>query len=159
MAHGVPGSFMAARAPWSTIGPGMGTALEATCPVSMSLEASRAPIPPPRCYGAGCAVWEGEVMSRSPVELHCISQHPSGHSPALHHNHSHLTSISETSSPVATNQALYITALNPDTRCGLEVTSSSSILSPTCWIPVAPYFTHPRLPLHPVCEKEKIFGK
>ncbi len=53
-------------------------------------------------------------VSRSPVELHFISQHPSGHSPALRHNHSHLTSIRESSSPVATNQAHYITALNPD---------------------------------------------
>ncbi len=33
------------------------------------------------------------------------------------HNHSHLTSIRESSSPVATNQALYITALKPDTHC------------------------------------------
>ncbi len=49
------------------------------------------------------------LLSWSPVELHCISQHPSGHSPALHHNHSHLTSIRESSSPVATNQALYKT--------------------------------------------------
>ncbi len=57
------------------------------------------------------------ILSQSLVELHCISQHPSGHSPALRHNHSHLTSIRESSSPVATNQALNITALNPDTHC------------------------------------------
>ncbi len=56
-------------------------------------------------------------MSWSPVELHCISQHPSGHSPALLHDHSQLISIRESSSPVTTNQALYITALNPDTQC------------------------------------------
>ncbi len=43
------------------LGPGMGTALEATCPASRSLEASRAPTPPPlsMLYGAGRAYWEG----------------------------------------------------------------------------------------------------
>ncbi len=64
MAHGVPGSAMAARAPCSTIGPGKGTTLEAPYPVYMSLEAPRAPTPPPRCYGAGRTFREGEVMSR-----------------------------------------------------------------------------------------------
>ncbi len=60
---------------------------------------------------------EHRNMSQSPVELHCISQHPSGHSPALRHYHSHLTSIRESSTPVTTNHAPYITALNPDTHC------------------------------------------
>ncbi len=52
---------------------------------------------------ACCTVY----VSRSPVELHCISQHPSGHSPALYQ---------ESSSPVDIYPALYITALNPDTH-------------------------------------------
>ncbi len=74
---------------------------------------------PPQCYSydAARAFREGEVVSRSPVELHCISQHTSGRSPALRHNHSHLTSIRESSSAVATNQALYKTALIPNTHC------------------------------------------
>ncbi len=75
-------------------------------------------------------------MSQSPVELHCISQHPSGHSPALRHNHSHLTSIRESSSPVSTNQALYITALNPDTHCLVLRLHALHVSSPTCWITV-----------------------
>ncbi len=48
------------------------------------------------------------VLSQSPVEQHCISQHPSCHSPALHLNHPQLTSIRESSSPVTTNQAPHI---------------------------------------------------
>ncbi len=42
----IPSPAIAARAPCSTMGPGMGAALEASCPVSRSLEASRAPTPP-----------------------------------------------------------------------------------------------------------------
>ncbi len=94
---------------------------------------------PPQCYSydAARAFREGEVVSRSPVELHCISQHTSGRSPALRHNHSHLTSIRESSSAVATNQALYKTApYSKHSLSGLEVTSSSSVYSPTCWISV-----------------------
>ncbi len=62
MATWVPWSAMAARVSRSTVdartagsavGPGTGTALEATCPGSRSLEASRAPTP------AGRACWEG----------------------------------------------------------------------------------------------------
>ncbi len=57
---------MAARAPRSAMGPGTGAALEASCPVSVSLEASRAPTPPPRwmVYGAGHTVREGGVTVR-----------------------------------------------------------------------------------------------
>ncbi len=45
--------------------PGMGAALEAGNPASCSLEASRAPTPPPRwmVYGAGRAVREGGEVS------------------------------------------------------------------------------------------------
>ncbi len=78
-------------------------------------------------------------MSRSPVELHCISQHPSGHSPALRHNYSHLTSIRESSSPVATNQALYKTALIPNTHCRgykLFICFSTYLLDPRCAVDV-----------------------
>ncbi len=46
MAFRVPGSVMAAQAPHSAVGHGMGAALEASCPVSVSLEASRASTPP-----------------------------------------------------------------------------------------------------------------
>ncbi len=46
MAAWVPWSTMATRTPCSALGPGTGTALEATCPGSRSLEASRAPPPP-----------------------------------------------------------------------------------------------------------------
>ncbi len=42
-----PESPMATRAPCSPVGPGMGAALETSCPVSMSLKASWAPTPPP----------------------------------------------------------------------------------------------------------------
>ncbi len=110
--HGRPSSLLRH---WSR----NGHRLEATCPVSMFLEASRALTPLPRCYsyGMGRAFWEGEVMSRSTIQLHCFSQHPSGHSPALRHNHSHLTSIRESSSPIATNQALYKTVLILNTHC------------------------------------------
>ncbi len=49
---------MAARALCSTVGPGTGAALEATFPVSMSLEASSAPISPPP---AGCTARDAPV--------------------------------------------------------------------------------------------------
>ncbi len=45
MAALVPWSAMAARATCSTIGPGMGTALEAPCPISMSLGTHPPPLP------------------------------------------------------------------------------------------------------------------
>ncbi len=73
MAAPAPCSTMAARAPCSTFGPGTGTALEDTCPVSMSLEASRAPTLPPRCYRAtlctdfNCLLYKC-VHSWTPVE-------------------------------------------------------------------------------------------
>ncbi len=59
------GSAMAARAPWSAVGPRTGAALEAFCPRTLPLEASRATTPPPRwmVYSAGRAVREGGVMS------------------------------------------------------------------------------------------------
>ncbi len=46
MAHGDPRSDMAAWVPWSAVGPGTGTVLEATSPVSMTLEATRDAHPP-----------------------------------------------------------------------------------------------------------------
>ncbi len=47
-----------ARVPWPAMAPRTGAALEASCPVSVSLEASRAPTPPPRwmVHGARCTV-------------------------------------------------------------------------------------------------------
>ncbi len=48
---------------------------------------------------------------------HLGSPEPWLSTPALRRNHSYLTSINESASPVATNQAHYITALNPDTHC------------------------------------------
>ncbi len=61
MAARAPRSAMAARAPRSAVGSRTGAALEASCPVYMSLEASRAPTPPSRwmVYGAGRTVREG----------------------------------------------------------------------------------------------------
>ncbi len=69
-----PCSGMAFWAPCSNVGPGMGAALEATCPVSMFPEASRVPTPPPNwmLYGAGRACWEGGVMSDLCPHVLCL---------------------------------------------------------------------------------------
>ncbi len=77
MAARIPSPAMDARAPCSTAGPGTGAALEASCPVSMSLEASRAPTPPPHwmLYSAGCACWEGgceDLMSELCPHVLCF---------------------------------------------------------------------------------------
>ncbi len=97
-------------------------------------------------------------------------------------NHSHLISIGESSSPVATNQALYKTALIPNTHClvsrlhalhlsihqhagslwmssfGLtllegEIRTQQPAEVAFSWFNKEAYFTHPRLPLHPVCDR------
>ncbi len=62
MAPWIPGSALDAHAPRSNVGPGTGAALEATFPVSISLEASRAATPPPHwiLHGAGHACWGGD---------------------------------------------------------------------------------------------------
>ncbi len=71
MAGRAPSSIMAARAPCSTVSPGTGTALEAICPVSMSLEASRAPKPTPHwmLYGADAPVGRGVTSDLYPHVL------------------------------------------------------------------------------------------
>ncbi len=77
--HGRPSSLLHH---WSR----NGTALEATalspCPLRSP---GRPPHPSPvlQLRRRDAPFREGEVMSQSPVQLHCIFQHPSGHSPAL----------------------------------------------------------------------------
>ncbi len=95
VASRAPCSAMAARAPCSAVGPGTGAVLEAGSPASCSLEASRAPTPPPRrmLYGAGRAFREGEVMSGSLCHQPSHLAHLFTISNLLITNHRHLSAI------------------------------------------------------------------
>ncbi len=74
----VPCSAMAARAPCSTVDPGTSTNLEASCPVSMSLEASRAPPPSPLNFvWCGTRLLGGGGWVMSDLCPHVLCFHPS----------------------------------------------------------------------------------
>ncbi len=74
VAFRAPCSAVASRAPCSAVGPGTGAALEASCPVSVSLEASRAPPPPPPLDGT--PFWRGEYCQTCVPHVTCF---PSSH--------------------------------------------------------------------------------